>query len=338
MGPTGPLPLVAVTGGAGYVGAVLVPKLLRRGYRVRVLDLMMFGEHVLPNDDRLELIKGDIRDPSTVQRSMSGVDHVIHLAAVSNDPSFELDPQLGKSTNFDSFEPLVRTAAEEGARRFIYASTSSVYGVSESPSVTEDHPLRPLTDYSRYKAQCEPILLSHASETFEPIIIRSATVCGYSPRMRLDLSVNILTNHAVNDRKIKVFGGSQKRPNVHIEDITDLYADLLELPGSLVRSRTFNAGYRNLTIGEIALMVRDVVQREFPGIGSIPLETTPTDDLRSYQISSERIKAELGWEPKRTLEDAVVDLCRAFQNGRIPDPLKDDRYYNVRRLQAMRVR
>lgn len=326
-----------VTGGAGYVGAVLVPKLLRAGHRVRVLDVMTFGETVPPAHDRLEVVRADVRDTSSVRRALAGAEHVIHLAAISNDPSFELDPQLGRSINFDAFEPLVRSAVDLGVRRFVYASTSSVYGVSEAPSVTEDHPLRPLTDYSRYKAMCEPVLLSFSSARFAPVIIRSATVCGYSPRMRLDLTVNILTNHAVNRGKIVVFGGSQKRPNVHIEDITDLYAALLHMPAEKVRSRTYNAGHRNFTVAEIALMVRDVVQREMPELGAIPLETTPTDDLRSYQISSELIKAELGWEARRTLEDAVVDLCRAFRSGLIPDALTDDRYYNVKRLQAMRV-
>lgn len=329
--------LVAVTGGAGYVGAVLVPKLLRGGHQVRVLDLMTYGDDVLPRHERLELLRGDIRDPAAVAELVRGATSFVHLAAISNDPSFELDPRLGRSINYESFEPMVRAAADAGVRRFVYASTSSVYGVSESPSVTEEHPLNPLTDYSRYKALCEPLLLSFASSRFEPIIIRSATVCGVSPRMRLDLSVNILTNHAVHDRKILVFGGSQKRPNVHIEDITDLYAELLRLPARLVSGKTFNAGHRNHTIAEIALIVRDTVMREMPELGEISLETTPTDDLRSYQISSEKIKAELGWEAKRSIETAVVDLCRAFRADRFPNAMSDVRYYNVKRLQAIRA-
>lgn len=330
--------LVAVTGGAGYVGAVLVPKLLRAGHRVRVLDLMTFGDDVLQAHELLEVIKGDIRDASAVGALLRGATAVIHLAAISNDPSYDLDPQLGRSVNYESFAPLVRASIDAGVRRFIFASTSSVYGVSDAPSVTEEHPLCPLTDYSKYKALAEPILLSAASDTFEPVVIRSATVCGWSPRLRLDLTVNILTNHAVNNRKITVFGGSQKRPSVHIEDITDLYAALLEMPARRITGRIFNAGHRNYTVGEIALMVRDVVLRELPGIGDLPLETTPTNDLRSYQISSERIRKELGWEAKRTIEDAVRDLCVAFRAGRVPDPLTDTRYYNVKRLQALTAR
>lgn len=330
--------LVAVTGGAGYVGAVLVPKLLARGFRVRVLDLMTFGDGVLRPHPALEILRGDIRDRAMVRTLVRDASAVIHLAAVSNDPSFELDPSLARSINYDSFEPLVRAAIDAGAQRFLFASTSSVYGVSEAPSVTEDHPLLPLTDYSKYKALCEPILLSYASPTFVPVVIRSATVCGYSPRMRLDLTVNILTNHAINNRKITVFGGAQKRPNVHIEDITDLYADLLGRPAAQVRAKTWNAGHRNHTVSEIALIVRDVVMQQMPELGEIPLVTTATDDLRSYQISSERIRRELGWEPRRSIEVAVRDLCAAFKAGLIPDPMNDDRYYNVRRLQAALAR
>lgn len=326
---------VVVTGGAGYVGAVLVPKLLALGLRVRVLDRFLFGNTVLPVDERLENVKGDIRDEALLQYVLPGADAVIHLAAISNDPSFDLDPRLGKSINYDSFEPLVRAAVAAGVGRFIFASTSSVYGVSDSPEVTEDHPLAPLTDYSRYKALCEPILLRYGSPDFVPVVIRSATVCGYSPRMRLDLTVNILTNHAVNLRRITVFGGNQKRPNVHIEDITDLYAELLRTPAKLVSRKIYNAGSLNLTVAELAQMVRNVVMRELPELGEIALETTSTADLRSYQISSERIKRELGWAPRRTVEDAVVDLCRAFASGRIPEPLTDVRYTNVKLLQTI---
>jgi nucleoside-diphosphate-sugar epimerase len=328
---------VLVTGGAGYVGAVLVPKLLDQGYRVRVIDLFLFGDDVLPAHPRLETVKGDIRDQALLKQVTSGMDAVIHLACISNDPSFALNPALSRSINYDCFDPLVRISKEAGVKRFIYASTSSVYGVSDAPEVTEEHPLVPLTDYNKYKGMCEPILLRHQSPEFTTVIIRPATVCGYSPRLRLDLTVNILTNLAVNTRKITIFGGTQKRPNIHIEDISDLYVALLTTPAELIAGKTFNAGYQNFTVAELGRMVKDTVSREMPELGPIAIETTTSDDLRSYHVSSDKIKRELGWTPERTLEDAVVDLCRAFKAGKIPNPLTDTRYVNVKAIQASKL-
>ncbi len=326
---------VLVTGGAGYVGAVLVPKLLARGYRVRVLDLYLFGDDVLPKGNpNLEETKGDLRDAAVLATALRGVDVVIHLACVSNDPSFELNPELSKSINYDAFEPLVRISKEAGVKRFVYASTSSVYGVSDAPEVTEDHPLVPLTDYNKFKGMCEPILLRYQSDDFTTVIIRPATVCGYSPRMRLDLTVNILTNLAVNNGKITIFGGAQKRPNIHVEDISDLYVELMTMPKEKIAGKTFNAGYENHTVAQLGAMVKDVVTREMPERGAITLETVPSNDLRSYHVSSEKIRRELGWAPKRTIEDAVVGMCHAFKAGRLPGSLTDVRYFNVKAIQA----
>jgi nucleoside-diphosphate-sugar epimerase len=325
---------VLVTGGAGYVGAILVPKLLAAGYRVRVIDLLLFGDDVLPIDANLEVVKGDIRDQALVTREMRGVDAVIHLACISNDPSFELNPSLSRTINYDCFEPLVDISRRSGVRRFVYASTSSVYGVSDAPDVTEEHPLVPLTDYNKYKGMCEPILLRYQAPGFTTVIIRPATVCGYSPRLRLDLTVNILTNLAVNKRAITIFGGSQKRPNIHIEDITDLYVDLLDGPDEHIAGRIFNAAYQNRTVAELGEIVRSVVTREMPELGVISVETSPSTDLRSYHVSSDKIKRELGWTPERTIEDAVGDLCRAFSAGKVRDSLTDARYYNVRTIGA----
>ena len=236
---------VLVTGGAGYVGAVLVPKLLAAGLEVTVLDLYMYGEDVLDavkDNPGLRQIKGDLRDAATVERALQGCDAVIHLACISNDPSFELDPELGKSINYDSFRPLVRAAKRAKVKRFIFASSSSVYGI-KSGSVTEESSLEPLTDYSKYKALCERVLTEERDPGFVTLILRPATVCGYSPRQRLDVIVNILTNHAVNTGKVKVFGGSQLRPNIHIEDMTDLYVLCLDLPDEAIDGKVFNAGY-----------------------------------------------------------------------------------------------
>lgn len=330
---------VVVTGGAGYVGTVLVPKLLARGHRVRVLDLFLFGRDVLPRQHPvLECIEGDIRDQDLLRRVMPGADAVIHLACISNDPSFELNPGLSKSINFDAFEPLVAISKQSQVRRFIYASTSSVYGMSDATDVTEEHPLVPLTDYNRYKGLCEPIMREHQSPEFTTVIIRPATVCGYSPRLRLDLTVNILTNLAVNNRKVTIFGGTQKRPSIHIDDIAELYMDLLEVPAERIAGETFNAAYHNHTVAELGEMARCVVSREMPHLAPIGVEATESADLRSYHVSSEKIKRVLGWAPRRTVEDAIVDLCSAFRAGKIPNSLTDPRYYNVRTIQASGLR
>ncbi len=331
---------VFVTGGAGYVGSVLVPKLLDKGYHVKVLDLYIYGEHMLDavkDNPHLELIKGDIRDCSLLERVMPGCDAVIHLACISNDPSFELNPALSRSINYDAFGPLVCVSKESGVRRFVYASTSSVYGISEAENVTEDHPLVPITDYNKYKGLCEPILLEQQSPDFTTVVIRPATVCGYSPRQRLDLTVNILTNHAVNRGRITVFGGKQMRPNIHIDDIVDLYLMTLETPDALIGGKIYNAGYQNHTVAEIAEMVQGVVQREMPGREHLEIETTPSDDHRSYHISSEKIKRELGFTPKRTIEDAVRDLVAAFRSGKLSNSMTDIQYYNIKTMQALHL-
>ncbi len=332
---------VLVTGGAGYVGAVLVPRLLSKDYRVRVLDLYMFGEHVLDgvrNHPNLEQFKGDIRDQALLRQVLRGCDAVIHLACISNDPCFELNPALSRSINYDAFGPLVRMSKKNGVRRFIYASSSSVYGISDNENVTEDHPLVPLTDYSKYKGLCEPILIDQQSSDFTVVVIRPATVCGYSPRQRLDLTVNILTNHAVNLGRITVFGGEQMRPNIHIDDMADLYLMFLELPDELIAGKIYNAGYENYTITEIAKMVQDVLQEEISGREQIEIVTTHTKDCRSYHISSDKIKRKLGFVPKRKIEEAVRDLVAAFRNGKIHNSMTDVRYYNVKMMQHLQLK
>ncbi len=327
---------VLITGGAGYVGTVLTPRLLAAGYNVTVYDVMYYGSE-LARQPRLKIIDADIRDTERFREACWGVDAVIHLACISNDPSFELDEELSRTINYDCFEPLVIAAKEQGVGRFIYASTSSVYGVSDAPEVTETHPLVPLTLYNRYKGMCEPLLFKHQSPEFVCATIRPATVCGYSPRMRLDLTVNILTNHAVNTGKITVFGGEQLRPNLHILDMCDLYELLLEVDAAKIAGETFNAGYQNHSVMDIAKMVRKVVREELPEKGEIEIVTTPTNDIRSYHINSDKIAARLGFRPRRGIEDAVRDLCRAFKDGRLPDSLTDDRYVNVRVLKAKRA-
>ena len=330
---------VLVTGGAGYAGAVLVPKLLAAGYRVRVLDLYLYGKHVFDDcrSAMLEEFEGDLRDLAVVARALSGCDAVIHLACISNDPSFELNPVLGRSINLDAFPPLVKLSREAGVRRFIFASSSSVYGISDSPDVTEDHPLRPLTDYSRFKADCEPVLLEQQSSDFTTLVLRPATLCGYSPRQRLDLTVNILTNHAICNRRITVFGGLQLRPNFHVEDMADLYLQVLNEPAERIGGQIFNAGYENHSVSALALIVKQVVEKEL-GCGNIEIVTTPSDDLRSYHISSAKIQRTLGYRPRRSIEDAVRGLVSAFRSGKLPDSMTKSTYFNIKRMQEVNLK
>lgn len=326
---------IFVTGGAGYVGAVLVPRLLAKGYAVKVIDLYIYGENVLDsvkNHPGLVQVKGDIRDRKLLEREIPGCETVIHLACISNDPSFELDPDLGKSINYDAFLGLVDASKKAGVNNFIYASSSSVYGIKETAEVTEDLPLEPLTDYSKYKALCEPALLNAADDHFIVTIVRPSTVCGYSPRLRLDLTVNILTNHAVNKGKITVFGGEQMRPNLHIQDMCDAYLFLLEQPDEKIQKKVYNIGYHNYKVKEIAEIVKKVVDP------NLPIEVTPTDDIRSYHVSSRKIREELGFEAKHTVEEAVQDLKKAFEEGKIPNPLTDIRYVNIKTMQAIHLK
>lgn len=329
---------ILVTGGAGYCGSRLVPQLLDHGYKVTIYDILYFGDAFLPKSNpNLRVIKGDIRDTAKLAAAVDGHDAFVSLACISNDASFELDEALSTSVNLHAFEPMVLAAKSAGVRRFVYASSSSVYGVSDAPEVTEDHPLVPLTLYNKYKGMCEPLLTRHTDPRFVGVTFRPATVCGYAPRQRLDLAVNILTNHAVNNNKITVFGGSQLRPNLHIQDYVDVVELLLTAPDDKIADKIFNVGTQNLSLMEIAHLVKRVVEEEFPERGGLAIVTTPTDDIRSYHINSDKIKRMLGFVPQYTVEDAVRDLCHAFRDNRIPNSMEDDYYFNVRRLKRLKA-
>ena len=322
---------VLVTGGAGYVGSVPVPKLLADGHAVRVLDTYYFGSESLAanrNHPSFSEVRADLRDKVAVDRALLGCDAVIHLACISNDPSFELDPALGKSINYDAFRPLVQMSKKHGVKRFIYASSSSVYGIRDEENVTEELELKPLTDYSKFKAMCEDVLREESEPGFTTLTLRPATVCGDSPRLRLDLTVNILTNLAYHKREITVFGGSQRRPNLHIQDMTDLYVQCLRWPAEMIDGKTYNAGWQNLSIAEIAELVKSTVGED------VQIVTSHSDDLRSYHVSSEKIRRELGWEPKYTVPDAVRELLAAFKAGRVPNSLTEPRYFNIKTMNA----
>lgn len=321
---------VLVTGGAGYVGAVLVPKLLDRGWKVSVLDTMFFtdmGLGAVKNNPNLTVVQGDIRNADDRAKALKGTTAVIHLASISNDPSSDLNPQLTQEVNFEATVALAKDAKAAGVGTFVNVSSSSVYGIKETPNVTEDLPLEPLTIYSKAKAEAEPIVMAMADEKFFPITIRPATVCGYSPKMRLDLSVNILTMHALTKGIITVFGGAQKRPNIHIDDITDYYVDIIEMPGEKVSGGIYNAGYENFTLMQIAEMVRDIVGQ------NVEITVTPSNDNRSYHISSAKIQQELGLAPKKTIKDAVLDIKNAAAAGKIN--WDEVNYYNVKKMKQL---
>jgi nucleoside-diphosphate-sugar epimerase len=324
---------VVVFGAGGYVGSRLVPELLNSGFHVRAFDTYWYGnvfQEVAAVHGKLEIVEGDIRDIEKVDNSLRDADAVIHLACISNDPSFDLNPQLGKSVNLDSFEPLVKSAKNAGVSRFIFASSSSVYGIKKEERVTESLPLEPLTDYSKFKAQCEEILLSHISSNFVCTVVRPATVCGFSPRQRFDLAVNILTNHAMNKGEITVLGGSQFRPNLHIEDMVDAYLHILKSDTSKIIGEIFNIGGKNLTLSEIAMTVSKIT-----GVSNIKYQ--PTNDLRSYRVDSGYIERKIGFIPKRNVDDAVRELVYAFDKRKFVNPLENTLYFNIKRMKELNL-
>ena len=323
---------IFITGGAGYVGSKLVPKLLESGYEVTVLDLMIYGENVLDNHKKLKKIKGDIRNKNLLEKIIPGHDAVLHLACISNDPSFELNPSLGKSINYDAFEPLVKVSVESKVNRFIYASSSSVYGIKKEKNITEDMKLEPLTDYSKFKGGCEKILNSYKSDNFTTTTIRPSTVCGYAKRQRLDLVVNILTNHAFHNKEITVFGGDQLRPNVHINDMVDSYLAVLDAPSKKINGEVFNVGFKNQSVNELANDVKEVIGSD------VKIIHTKSDDNRSYHVSSEKIRDVLNFNTKYTVKDAVSDLKNAFEKKSLINTFNDEFFFNIKRMQSINLK
>lgn len=302
---------ILVTGGCGYKGHVLIPKLLARGYEVIAFDLQWFGNYLLPHKNLL-VVKGDVREIDTIP--LDGVDCIIHLSSIANDPCGDLNPQLTWEVSALATMQLADKAKRMGIKRFIYASSGSVYGVKEELQVTEELELKPISEYNKTKMVGERVLLSYQDDMVVQIV-RPATVCGYSPRMRLDVSVNLLTMQALSKGKITVFGGDQVRPNIHIDDITDLYLHLIDHPEI---TGIYNAGFENISIMDIAKLVTQYMPVE--------ITVTPSNDPRSYRINSDKLLA-TGFRPKKTVDDAIREIIEKYRTGELKD---EDRFYNLR--------
>lgn len=310
---------IFVTGACGYKGTVLVPKLLDAGHEVIAFDIMWFG-NFLESHPRLRVVQGDVRDIASID--LDGVDAIIHLSSVANDPCGDLDPKLTWEISCLATMQLADRAARKGIRRFIYASSGSVYGVKDEPQVTEDLELEPISEYNKTKMVAERVLLSY-SDRMTVQILRPATVCGYSPRMRLDVSVNLLTMQALTKGRITVFGGKQTRPNIHMDDITDLYCFMLDHPE---HQGIYNAGFENISILDIAERVTEHVPAE--------ITVTESNDPRSYRVNSDRLLA-TGFRPKKTVNDAIREIVQQYRSGVLMD---DERFHNLKWMQKEVVR
>jgi len=302
---------IFVTGGCGYKGHILIPKLLERGYEVISFDLQWFGNYLKPHKN-LEIIKGDVRDIDNI--SLFGVDCIIHLSSIANDPCGDLDPKLTWEVSALATMQLADKAKRVGIKHFIYASSGSVYGVKEELQVTEDLELKPISEYNKTKMVGERVLLSYQDDMVVQIV-RPATVCGLSPRMRLDVSVNLLTMQALAKGKITVFGGDQIRPNIHIEDITDLYLHLIDHPEI---TGIYNAGFENISIMDIAKLITKYIP--------VDIEVSPSNDPRSYRINSDKLLS-TGFKPKKKVEDAIREIIEKYHSGELKD---EDHFYNLR--------
>lgn len=322
---------ILIIGGGGYVGTKLTELFLKKNYFVTIYDLLIYGEDKINKNKNLKIVKGDVRDLNSLKKTIKDQDIVIHLACISNDPSFELDPNLGKSINFDFFEGLVDLAKKNYVKKFIYASSSSVYGIKKEKNVTEEMPLNPLTDYSKFKVECEKVLLKNKTSDFVVSVVRPATVCGYSKRLRLDLIVNLFTNIAFHNNEITIFGGEQLRPNVHIDDMCAAYLHLVNCKKELINGEVFNVGIDNLSIKQIAELVKKNIPKK------IEIKKIDTNDNRSYHISSEKIKLKLGFSFNKTVEDAIKDLVFAFRNKQVINPLTNTDYFNIKKMQEIKL-
>jgi nucleoside-diphosphate-sugar epimerase len=305
---------ILVTGACGYKGTVLVPKLLAQGHEVVAFDIMWFGNFLQPHP-KLRVVKGDVRDIEAVP--LDGVEAIIHLSSIANDPCGDLDPKLTWEVSCLATMQLADRAVRRGIKRFLFASSGSVYGVKDEPQVTEELELTPISEYNKTKMVAERVLLGYADEMIVQII-RPATVCGFSPRMRLDVSVNMLTMQALTRERITVFGGQQTRPNIHIDDITDVYLFMLKHPE---HEGIYNAGFENVSIMQIAERVLEHAPAQ--------ITVSASNDPRSYRVNSDKL-LKAGFKPKKTVNDAIRELVHKFRIGELKD---EERFHNLKWMQ-----
>lgn len=328
---------ILLIGGGGYVGTELQKVLVEEGYRVRVFDAFWYpkgkwGLDSFPGSETIEYVTGDVRNYPLLEEALIGVDSCIHLACISNDPSYELNPSLAYSVNFEAFRDFIEILNRSSVKKIIYASSSSVYGVKSEPKVSEDLSLEPLTDYSRYKVECEKLLFSNLSSEITFSVLRPSTVCGHSKRQRFDLVVNILTLSALTENIIRVDGGNQFRPNLHIKDMLRSYALVLKSNPQTVNREIFNVAGENLTVNDIAIRVKKIVGSS---LGSdVKIEYLPVKDSRSYRVSGEKIESKLGFTPKYSVNDAILEIVQKFTEGIYGD-VKSTDYYNLQRMREL---
>lgn len=327
---------ILLIGGAGYVGAELQKTLAMSGYKVRVFDIFWYpkgrwDQNSFPQSINIEYIQGDVRNLELLTSALDEVDTVIHLACISNDPSFELDPNLAYEINYKAFKNFIPILNKSKVKRFIFASSSSVYGVKSEPEVTEELTLNPLTDYSKFKIECESIMKSEIRDDIVQIIFRPSTVCGHSRRQRFDLVVNILTLSALTKGEILVHGGSQFRPNLHIKDMVNSYLLAIEADSKFVHREIFNVAGENMTVKDIAEKVQSVISSD------LQIEFLPVNDERSYRVSGAKIASILGFRPQHTVDEAIKDIQKSFTNGIYGDT-NQAQYYNLRVMKEISKR
>ena len=310
---------ILITGGCGYVGTVLTQTLLNEGHEIIVVDTQWFGNY-LPDYPRLTMLKQDVRDMDSIH--LEGVKCILHMANISNDPSVELNPTLSWEVNVLAAQQLADMAIRAGVQQFINASSGSVYGIKEEEHVTEDLTLIPISVYNKTKMVAERVLLSYQDQ-MQVINIRPATVCGYSPRMRLDVSVNMLTMQALKNGKITVFGGQQTRPNIHIQDLIRVYLHFLKKPE--LSSGCYNAGFENISILDIAKRVQEKVPSE--------IIISESNDPRSYRQNSDKLKA-TGFEKKYFIKDAIDEVIEKYNSGELKDEVQ---CYNVKWMKHLKL-